>query len=157
MHAFEPHPFIRNLLKHNISKYKNKLIYDCGLSDREIKVAASPINAKHVGSTTFHADKNGSMVLKTIDSFGFQKVDFIKIDVEGYEYEVLRGASDTISQLKPVISVEVREVSAKSAGDKNVILKETASSVINIMNRFNYKLIKTMRIGATQMFWVPNA
>jgi len=157
LHAFEPHPFMFRLLTENLSGYKNKILHQNGLSDKETKVSASIINEKHVGSTTYHSDVNGKLVLKTIDSFNMPKVDFIKIDVEGYEYEVINGAKNTIKRCRPTISVEVREVNSKSAGDNKVILRETASSVIGIMKSLNYKLVNTMRIGATQMFWCPNA
>jgi len=38
-----------------------------------------------------------------------QRVGFIKIDVEGYEFEVLKGAKQTIQNSKPVIMVEISE------------------------------------------------
>jgi len=34
--------------------------------------------------------------IKTLDSFGFKNVDFLKISVEGYELEVIKGASMTL-------------------------------------------------------------
>jgi FkbM family methyltransferase len=39
---------------------------------------------------------NGEVALKKLDSLGIQDVYFIKIDVEGYEYEVLKGAEQTL-------------------------------------------------------------
>ncbi|MDO1448851.1 FkbM family methyltransferase [Rhodocytophaga aerolata] len=49
--------------------------------------------------------------LVTVDEFlelrQEQKVDVIKIDVEGYEYEVILGAYNTIKQQKPIILCEV--------------------------------------------------
>ena len=43
--------------------------------------------------------------MKRLDSFGFKRVDFIKIDVEGYELEVLKGGEYTITSCKPIIFI----------------------------------------------------
>jgi FkbM family methyltransferase len=48
-----------------------------------------------------------SVKLKTLDSYNFQDVDIIKIDVEGFEYDVLLGATKTIETWKPVVQVEM--------------------------------------------------
>lgn len=45
--------------------------------------------------------------IKTLDSYNFQDVDIIKIDVEGFEYDVLLGATDTIERCRPVVQVEM--------------------------------------------------
>jgi FkbM family methyltransferase len=42
----------------------------------------------------------------TIDSFNLQRCSFIKVDVEGMETDVLRGAARTIERFKPVLYVE---------------------------------------------------
>lgn len=44
--------------------------------------------------------------MRTLDSFNFEGVGLIKIDVEGYELEVLKGAVETIARCKPVLYVE---------------------------------------------------
>jgi len=41
-----------------------------------------------------------------LNSLGINKVDWIKIDVEGAEYEVLEGLTETITKDKPKIIVE---------------------------------------------------
>jgi FkbM family methyltransferase len=48
--------------------------------------------------------------VRTLDSYGLERVDFIKIDVEGHEPEVLAGAVDTLERNRPVVLAEVREV-----------------------------------------------
>ena len=45
--------------------------------------------------------------IKPLDSYNFQNVDIIKIDVEGFEYDVLLGATQTIDNWKPVVQVEM--------------------------------------------------
>ncbi len=45
--------------------------------------------------------------LKTIDSLALERLDFIKIDVEGMEEAVIEGAFDSLKKLKPIIFVEI--------------------------------------------------
>jgi FkbM family methyltransferase len=42
----------------------------------------------------------------TIDSLGLARIDFIKIDVEGMEMEVLAGAAQSIASKKPALLIE---------------------------------------------------
>ena len=44
---------------------------------------------------------------KTLDSYEFTQVDFIKIDVESFELKVLQGAENTIRKHKPVMYIEM--------------------------------------------------
>lgn len=44
--------------------------------------------------------------LRRLDDFRLQDVDFIKIDCEGYELFVLRGAEDTLRRCRPCVIVE---------------------------------------------------
>jgi len=47
--------------------------------------------------------------LVTIDSLQLEKLDFIKLDVEGYEINVIKGAINTIKKCNPVITMEIWE------------------------------------------------
>ena len=51
---------------------------------------------------------------RTLDSYGFENVVFIKIDVEGHELQVLEGAAETIARCRPVILLEIK-TTARSA------------------------------------------
>lgn len=44
--------------------------------------------------------------IKKLDSFKLKNIGFIKIDVQHYEYEVLRGAIETLKNNDPVICIE---------------------------------------------------
>jgi FkbM family methyltransferase len=44
---------------------------------------------------------------RTIDSYNFEDVDAIKIDVEGSELLVIQGAKDTIDRCRPSVQVEI--------------------------------------------------
>jgi hypothetical protein len=69
-----------------------------------------------VGSTnitdTFYTDKSvsvnqtGDIDILPLDDIIKEKIDFIKIDVEGMELEVIKGSLKRISSEKPVIFIE---------------------------------------------------
>lgn len=49
-----------------------------------------------------------SVPITTLDSFGlFENVDFIKMDVEGYEPKVIKGGLKTIDKNSPVVLCEI--------------------------------------------------
>jgi FkbM family methyltransferase len=47
--------------------------------------------------------------LRTLDSYDFGDVAFVKIDVEGHEEAVLAGAANTLDRANPVLLVEIEE------------------------------------------------
>ena len=56
---------------------------------------------------------------RTLDSFSLDRVDFIKIDVEGQELPVVTGARETILRNRPVICVEQKGWNADHVRDWN--------------------------------------
>ena len=53
---------------------------------------------------------------RTLDSYQFEDVDIIKIDVEGYELLVLEWATTTISRNRPIIQIECVEIQPRAFG-----------------------------------------
>ena len=49
----------------------------------------------------------------TLDSYDFEEVDFVKIDVEGYELFVLQGALQTILHNRPTLQLELVEAQCR--------------------------------------------
>jgi len=47
--------------------------------------------------------------LRTLDSYNFTNVAFIKIDVEGHELDVIKGAEITIAREKPSMVIEIEQ------------------------------------------------
>jgi FkbM family methyltransferase len=71
---------------------------------------------------------------RALDSFIFNDVDLIKIDVEGTELFVLQGAIDTIKKWQPIVQVELREEKCKKFG-------YSPDDIINLMFSLgNYKM-----------------
>ena len=62
------------------------------------------------GTHKQHGPKQHMAPCFTLDSFGLQDVDYIKIDVEGFEKKVLIGGWATIDRCRPVIVIEQNDV-----------------------------------------------
>lgn len=88
--------------------------FDCALGDTTDTVSFY-VNQKASGyssltapdSSTTHQIKEISVPLRRLDDLdNFNGVDAIKIDVEGTELEVIKGAQETIENNKPIIMFE---------------------------------------------------
>ena len=124
IHAFEVDILVRECLRKNVEKFQldNVVVYDYGLSDKEENV--SLIYNKHSFGTSVNKNQSGECPCTTIDSFNFQDIDFIKMDCEGYEPYILRGAENTIKKFKPVILMEDKNLSKKYYGEEGNLAVE---------------------------------
>jgi len=113
--AFEPHPVLSADLA--VANIPNTRIHAVAVSatvgNAELLVPISKgvrlTGWSSLTGTLFesHDDLQRYVVSTvTIDDFAFTDVDYMKIDVEGHELDVLRGAAKTIRQCQPWIVVE---------------------------------------------------
>lgn len=117
--AFEPSTSIFPILKHRY-KNSNVEVFNCALGsdnttldfyELEGNECYSSLSKKHIETTvternvtSFDLIKNNKVVVEKIESY-IKKYGipiYIKIDVEGYEYEVIRGLETAV----PLISFE---------------------------------------------------
>ena len=117
VYAFEPNPVTYEVLKINCAfaaEYKNIMPVNNGLSDREgilpFYINRSNIGGSHIIDVKHEAIKDAIQInVKTLDQLNDLKdarVALIKIDVEGHELNVLKGAKDIISKNMPAILFE---------------------------------------------------
>lgn len=99
IYAFEPMPATFEALKENVRHYPNIKAFNCGLG--ETAKTAAMIDTGHSGGN-YVGTGNVPVSIKTIDSLDLP-VGFIKIDTEGYESNIIRGAAQTIKRHKPII------------------------------------------------------
>ena len=142
--CFEPNPNCIECLKKNITIDK-AIIYNHALgSENEEKELFTPVDSggsSFINKTKIGYNLDGSKMygkwpqgtnqqlvkVKKLDNFKFIKVDFIKIDVERYEYEVLKGAKKTLELNSPILCIEEDNI-------KN-------SKTIEFLENQNYKIV----------------
>lgn len=86
-------------------------------------------------SRLLKADKEWIMQL-TLDSFAFNDIAFIKIDVQGYELNVIKGAEKTIAEHRPYLFVEFEDDLLQEAGTSEKELQEKIESLGYVVKRF---------------------
>ena len=78
---------------------------------------------------------DGSIPMVTVDSLGLSDIDMIKIDVEGYEMEVLKGAVQTLENLQ-YLMIELNNNSKKygssNADIENYLVKKGFKQLVKV-------------------------
>ncbi len=110
VYCFEPNPNFIECFNKNITE-NNVELFEYGLSDIEH-------TASQGKQSTVLNESPGNVICKTLDSFNLKNIDFIKIDVDGFEYKVLHGAIETIKNSNPVINIEM-----KADKRKDIVIK----------------------------------
>jgi FkbM family methyltransferase len=109
VYAFEPQRKIFRELHHNLAlngaTNAVALRYAVGSGDTRI-IEMNPATPGNEGGTGVGAGGDRAE-LRTLDSFGFERVSLIKIDVEHFENAVIDGAIDTIRRNRPTILIEI--------------------------------------------------
>lgn len=89
-----------------LAEEKNFVVEHCGLGSYK---HTAHYNVKGSGANKLLADGAASVEVTTIDAYAREKnlpsVDFIKLDVEGAELDILKGAVVTIAQFKPILAL----------------------------------------------------
>ena len=118
VYAFEPNPRYISRLKRSFSR--NVVVHPIALSnskgESELRI---PMGINGAGTLEKENDFGGAynnseievfkVPMKTLDEFGLKNVGFIKIDVEGFEDNVIEGGIKTIAESKPAMLIEIEE------------------------------------------------
>ena len=119
VYAFEPSKSTFEFLQKNLdtANIENVKLFNIGLgaepSETTLTFAPSNRSGGFVSNTTQASAGHNveTITICTVDSVAeeenLQRVDFIKIDVEGFEGHVIRGASNVFSRFKPVVVLEL--------------------------------------------------
>lgn len=115
--AFEPIMEHAECWFSNMSGVENSMLYQCAVGAKEGRVSMG----RRVGGSTGDTEilsHFGDIPMIPIDSLMLNDVDFIKVDLEGYELNALRGAEETLKRCKPCVIVEQKgDMSMKYDGE----------------------------------------
>ncbi len=103
--TFEPEPTNFMCLTRNVAPYHNIAPHRVGLSDRDGSQSLSV--QKSIGSHHL-VDEPGETSVARLDRYNIEHLDLLVLDIEGWEYEALVGAQDTIARCRPVVMLEDR-------------------------------------------------
>ena len=136
--CFEPLPKHIECHKKNCENLDNIVLYECALSNTFSKSVMTTkdnnsgmstlLDASTLASKQWKNKSEQSVLTKTLDSYNFPRMDFIKIDVEGWEEQVLAGSKETIKEYHPKIYIE--------------IWKKNYPSISSILGEMGYSLEK---------------
>jgi FkbM family methyltransferase len=116
VHAFEPNPKTFQLLDFNAKLAANISAHHFGLGAKKgmLQLNVDPLNVGEATLVELGArDHGGSketldVLIERLDDVveAFGPIAFVKIDVEGFEADVVRGATAFLSAHKPIIAFE---------------------------------------------------
>lgn len=144
--AFEPIKKIYEQLKKSIAinDFKNIDLNNFALGNKEEEVEINIVR-ENIGASSIYdnvdSNKKENISVKILDNLNLPKIDFIKIDVEGYEWNVIKGSKKLIEKDKPNIIFEYNPDSY----DK----KEQNSSLqlLEYLKSLEYKLFDVSEIN----------
>ncbi len=131
--AFEPQRVLFQTLCANLAlnSISNVYCFQQAIGDETsaIMIPALDYTAENnFGALSLGSYQAGEQVpLSTLDGFNFPACNFLKIDVEGMERQVIEGARKLIGRFKPVIYVE---------NDK----REKAEDLLRLLDSLSYKM-----------------
>lgn len=151
IYSFEPNPETYEKLDKRFVDSENVRTYNIGFSSKENEATLysylnNPTSGhastlKDVFSQLYMEDsiKEFKIVLSTLDLFAnklsIKKIDFLKIDTEGLEYDILIGASNLIKENRiSIIQFEFNEM--------NIIKRKFLLDFFNLLD--NYKIYRLL-------------
>lgn len=162
--AFEPYPLNFKKMKRNVelNNFKNIQMENFALGTVDTSLAMvedSENNSGGIRAYVYekHYTRKKTMVeQKSLDSYFSDKdakIDFIKIDVEGFECQVLLGAEKLLRKDNPSLFIEINEENLREQGYSAKELKEFLQKLgyNSFIDAATGKNISSMQSFATHM------
>jgi len=123
--AFEPHPVTVKRLHANLAlnEIDNVRVFQVALLDEEREVSLYDSDGSNRGMATLHSYEGWSEMTvpgitldEVVRTEGVPAIDLMKIDVEGYESQVIAGASAVLARDRPSVIFEYVDWAWRNCG-----------------------------------------
>jgi FkbM family methyltransferase len=143
VHAFETMDEPRRVIEEHIraNHIKNATVHPCGLG-------STNADADLFTNYSWPPEVSGPQIkehiaIRRIDDLKLGRVDFIKLDVDGPELDVLFGALVTLRKYKPSLLLEVCDYTLRSfagrSGDPSYIYGSKTAEMLNMLRGLGYQ------------------
>lgn len=139
--AFEPHPLMQACFRRNVTA-PNVRLHPMAVGARAGK-GAMVYGAGNSGQSHILPNGAGNTDIRALDELGFSGVDFIKMDVEGFEPFVIEGAVELVRRERPIIFMEQNSTSLRYGQrprEAVLMLEEMGAAVLAEMAGHNVLL-----------------
>jgi len=144
IYCIEPNKLHIDIAKRSFSQFENIEFINCGLGNKK-----QLINEKEMSQNNCSHDYQAQNI-NTIDNLITEKVDFIKMDIEGAEQDAIEGAKNTIVKYTPILAICIYH----KAEDWYKIPQK----VLEINNNYKIYIRHYMEgIFETVMYFIPNS
>ena len=133
--CFEPNPFCAEAIRNNLklNEISNVFIHECALAETAGSLTLN-LTSEHTGTATLadvsaRATHKINVDVRVGDNALVEAPRMIKIDVEGFELQALRGLAKTLSTFKPLLITELIEHQLALAGTS---VRETAEFLFDL-------------------------
>jgi hypothetical protein len=108
---------------------------------------------ERINNGSLRVDLNGSTgdlaLTRTLDSFNLEKLNFIKLDIQGSEVRALKGAKKTINKFKPYMFIEIEQ-------QHLLAMNTSAKELIELVLSLGYSLYRIENGYPCDHICVPN-
>lgn len=127
VYSYEPVLSTFKILKKNVKINRLSDIvstFNFALGESAGRASINQYKTSNIGGTSIRASENGEIEVYSLDELEFNEdvIDFVKIDVEGFEYHVLNGGIGFLKRYKPLLFIEI---ATENFDDTNRLLLDT--------------------------------
>jgi len=149
VHGFEPTQGTYKILHSNLSKKSNVTLNNVAAWSCETTLKFKDYGVQYSAFNSLYGAKLDNSVVDKITSNDYDvqaisldkyiddsrlKPDFIKIDAENAEYDILKGMTKTLRDIRPIVTLEV--------GDVNEGDFKNSSDCVHFLQEQNYRVLE---------------